>query len=65
LWVAGEVVTDTVEFEVSDLAPGPYRLAAGWYDPNSPNLERLAAADAQGAPLAGDQVVLPLVVEVP
>jgi hypothetical protein len=65
LWVAGEVVTDTVEFEVSDLAPGSYRLAAGWYDPNSPNLERLAAADAQGTPLAGDQVVLPLVVEVP
>jgi hypothetical protein len=65
LWVAGEVVTDTVEFDLGDLAPGAYRLAVGWYDPNSPDLQRLAAADAQGTPLTGDRVLLPLVVEVP
>lgn len=63
LWVADEVVTDTLTFSLADLAPGTYHLAVGWYDPNS--LNRLSAFDAQGQPLDFNRVILPLTVEVP
>ncbi|MCC6191533.1 MAG: hypothetical protein IT318_21110 [Anaerolineales bacterium] len=65
LWVAGEVVTDTVSFDLSDLAPGQYGVAVGWYDPSSTNLDRLAAVDARGEPLPDNRVVLPLGVDKP
>jgi len=63
LWVADEVVTDTVTLPLTNLSPGTYRLAVGWYDPNS--LDRLPAFDAHGQPLDANRVILPLVVEVP
>ncbi|MCC7358578.1 MAG: hypothetical protein IT317_03825 [Anaerolineales bacterium] len=65
LWVAGEVVTDTVRFDLSGLPPGRYGLAVGWYDPSQSALPRLPARDATGAALPGDQVVLPDEVVVP
>ena len=63
LWVADEVVTDTLTFSLAGLEPGTYRLAVGWYDPNT--LNRLSAFDAQGQPLEFNRVILPLNVEVP
>jgi hypothetical protein len=64
LWLAGEVVSDTVQLPLQGLAPGQYKLAVGWYDPDHPE-QRLPAASAQGQPLPDDRAVLPLVVRVP
>jgi hypothetical protein len=65
LWVAGEVVADTVTLDLAGLPPGSYRLAVGWYDPNSPGLDRLPAFDAGGHRLGVDRVILPLEISVP
>lgn len=57
-WLADEILLDTLSLTLpADLAPGDYRLAVGWYDPNT--LARLPAQDEAGAPLANDVVVLP------
>jgi hypothetical protein len=64
LWIGGEVVTDTVSLSLQGVAAGHYAVAVGWYDPNNP-AQRLPAHDAQGRPLEGDRVVLPLAVHVP
>lgn len=64
LWVAGEVVTDTVTLILRDAPAGEYRVAVGWYDPTYPD-DRLPAFNAQGQPLDFNRVVLPLLVEVP
>jgi hypothetical protein len=64
LWVAGEVVSDTVTLPLAGAAPGTYQVAVGWYDPDHPD-QRLPAAGAQGQPLADDSALLPLVVRVP
>jgi len=65
LWVAGEVVTDTVSFGLEGVPPGTYGLAVGWYDPALPDLPRLPAFDAQGRRLPDDRLVLPYNVEIP
>ncbi|MGH2522044.1 MAG: hypothetical protein ACRDH2_06020, partial [Anaerolineales bacterium] len=65
LWVAGEVVTDTITLSLSDLAPGEYHLALGWYDPASPTLSRLPAFDVAGQRYEQDRVILPFLVNVP
>ena len=65
LWLAGEVVTDTVRFDLSGLPPGRYELEVGWYDPGPPDLPRLPARSASGAALPGDEVVLPTDVVIP
>ena len=65
LWLAGEVVTDTVTFDLSGLPAGDYGLAVGWYDPALPDLTRLPAVDAAGTPLPDNRVVLPLVLALP
>jgi hypothetical protein len=65
LWVAGEVVTDTITLPLAGLAPGDYGVAVGWYDPNEEGLPRLPALDAQGRPLADERVVLPLALTLP
>lgn len=64
LWAAGEVVTDTISFDLSLAPPGNYVLAIGWYPPDQP-YQRLPAFDAAGQPLPFDRVILPLEVEVP
>jgi hypothetical protein len=58
LWTAGEVVTDTVTFDLAALPPGRYGIAAGWYDPNAEDLPRLPAFDAHGTRWGGDRVEL-------
>lgn len=60
LWAEGEVVTDTVRLNLAGLAPGDYGLAVGWYDPNTADLARLPAFNAQGQPLDDDRVIIPL-----
>ena len=64
LWVGGEVVTDTVQLSLQGVAPGHYKLAVGWYDPDHPD-QRLPAAGVQGQALPDDSAVLPLTVQVP
>lgn len=56
-WYSGQTVVDPVEIEIgTDAPPGPYSLAVGMYELES--LQRLAAYDAQGQRLPGDQVVI-------
>ncbi len=61
-WVAGEVVSETVTLPLSGLAAGEYRLAVGWYDPDT--VTRLPATDAAGQPLPLDRAVLDVPVQV-
>ena len=56
-WVAGEVVSDTVTFDLSALPPGDYRLATGFYAPTE-GLPRLDAATLDG-PLPDGRFLLP------
>jgi hypothetical protein len=55
MWQAGEAVSDRVALDWAGLAPGRYRLAVGWYDPDT--LQRLPATDA-GEPVADGWAVL-------
>ena len=55
VWQPGEIVSDTVALDLADLPPARYRLAIGWYDPNT--LERLPATEA-GRPVPDDWLVL-------
>lgn len=56
-WAPGEVVSDVVEISTKDVAPGPYVLAVGWYDPDTK--QRLPALDSEGTRLSDDRLVLP------
>ncbi len=55
-WASGEVVSETVTLDVNDVSPGMYRVAVGWYDPET--IDRLPALDASGTRQPGDRVVL-------
>jgi hypothetical protein len=55
-WAAGEVVSETVTLDVSAVPPGTYRLAVGWYDPDTG--VRLAAADSTGERALDDRFTL-------
>ena len=60
-WIAGEFLTDPVTLNLPlELTPGDYHLITGWYDADTQ--QRLAATDANGAPLAGNVTLLPIVV---
>lgn len=62
-WLTDEILLDPVQLSLpADLAPGAYRLAVGWYDPQTQ--QRLAGADAQGAPLADQLLILPVAVTI-
>jgi len=60
-WAKGEVVTDTVTLDLTNVPAGDYRLALGWYDDSG----RLAAKDAQGQPVADDRLILPEPIHIP
>jgi hypothetical protein len=51
LWAAAEVIVDPHPLDISDLAPGEYRILAGLY--NFAIGERLPANAADGSPLPG------------
>jgi len=57
LWVAGEVVEDTLALDLRGLPPGEYTLALGWTAPAT--AERLEI-DAPGADVLPDRrLILP------
>ncbi|MBN1874858.1 MAG: hypothetical protein JXA33_11565 [Anaerolineae bacterium] len=60
-WLAGEVVSETVTLDLTDVPPGLYRLGIGWYDPNT--VERLPAVDAAGTPLPANRATLDVAVQ--
>ncbi len=35
LWMAGEVVSETVTLDVAEVPEGTYHLGVGWYDPGT------------------------------
>jgi hypothetical protein len=56
-WQVGETIVDRYTLAVpDDAAPGSYVLSVGLYDGET--RERLAAWDAQGQQLGGDQIIL-------
>ncbi|HEY4690976.1 MAG TPA: 6-pyruvoyl-tetrahydropterin synthase-related protein [Anaerolineae bacterium] len=59
-WVKGEVVSESVELE---LESGVYRVATGWYDPNSQ--DRLSAFDTVGHRYAEDRAILGRDIRIP
>jgi hypothetical protein len=63
LWVAGEVVSETVTLDLTGIVEGTYRLGLGWYDPET--LDRLPAKASDSAVVASDRVTLKEPVRVP
>ena len=61
-WDGGEIVTDTISLDVSQLSPGHYEVAVGIYEPDT--VERLPAVDQSGASLPEKQLVLPFVLDI-
>jgi hypothetical protein len=62
-WLPGEVLVDQVRVDIpSDLAPGVYSLAVGWYD--AATRGRLSAVDASGTQAGDDLLALPVRIEV-
>ena len=61
LWVDGEVVSETVVLDVRGAPAGSYRIAVGWYDPDTAT--RLPARDAEQRSMPLDRVVLDTLVE--
>lgn len=59
-WLPDEYLLDTATLDMpADLPPGAYRVIVGWYSPETQ--QRLPAVDADGAPLADNMAVLPVV----
>jgi len=63
-WLHQEVVSDWLNLDCAGLAPGEYRIAVGWYDPNGPETPALVALDEQGQAWNDRRAVLPLAVSV-
>jgi hypothetical protein len=61
-WARREVFVDRIELDVTGVAPGAYRLAAGVYDPDS---GRLPAVDGGGRPLQDGRAILEETVALP
>ncbi|NBD36830.1 MAG: hypothetical protein GVY30_12650, partial [Chloroflexi bacterium] len=56
LWAANEVVSETISLAIEEIGAGEYRLAVGWYDPETAT--RLRALDNAGQPLPADRAIL-------
>jgi hypothetical protein len=61
-WEKGEIVSDTIALDVSELSRGRYEVAVGVYEPDT--MERLPVADQAGTSLPERRLVLPLQVDV-
>lgn len=64
LWVAGEVVSETVVLSLAEVPPGTYRLGVGWYEHRNAGtpdavILRLPAVGPDGQRLPDDRAVLP------
>jgi hypothetical protein len=64
-WLVKEIILDHVDLSLARLRPGQYRIAVGWYDPNSPTMDRLTAHDSQERNWEDNNAVLPLTVVIP
>ncbi|MFP4393946.1 MAG: 6-pyruvoyl-tetrahydropterin synthase-related protein [Anaerolineales bacterium] len=56
LWTANEVISETISLAIAGISAGDYRLAVGWYDPETAT--RLPAIDSTGQPLPADRAIL-------
>lgn len=61
-WAVGEIVADTVVFNLDEMAAGKYRIALGFYL-NEGDLPRLTAVDADNIPYPAGRVLLPPTIE--
>jgi hypothetical protein len=62
-WVSQEVISETVTLDLTGIEPGSYRLAVGWYDPET--LERLPATAVPDAALRDNRLTLDLPITLP
>lgn len=62
-WTAQEIVTDTVQLGLSNVSPGTYRLAIGFYS-QSEGLPRLPVVSGD-TPLSDNLVILPDTIRLP
>jgi hypothetical protein len=62
-WITGEIVADIVSFDLTNLPPGEYRLATGFYLPGS-DAPRVSALGPEG-PLSDGRAFLPESVVIP
>jgi hypothetical protein len=62
-WKAGEWFSDQVPIDLHDVPAGTYRLAIGWYAPDSG--QRLAGVDASTDPLPDGRLLLDSPVTIP
>ena len=65
-WLAKEFIIEKVELSLAKLSPGEYQMGLGWYDPNSPKTDRLAAYDeSHQRSWEDNRVILPIKVVIP
>jgi hypothetical protein len=58
-WTAGEIVSDPITLDLSEVPSGSYTLALGLYQQVGDTFPRLPARDEQGNPLPDDRLLLP------
>ncbi len=64
-WTAGEVVSDTITLPLTDVPPGSYRLAVGFYSQPVPEqFDRLPVQNGAGETVADGRFILPITVNV-
>lgn len=56
-WVAGEIVIETLSFDLSGLAAGDYPIGIGWYRPS--DFSRLSITSDAGEVLPDQRLILP------
>jgi hypothetical protein len=65
-WVMGEIVADTITFDLSSIPAGSYLLGAGFYRQEGDSLLQLTAIDPETEdPIAANRALLPEVVDWP
>jgi hypothetical protein len=62
LWETGELVADQATIDLRTIPAGDYRLAIGWYAPDTG--ERLPGVDASGQPLPQGRLLLDQVITI-
>jgi hypothetical protein len=64
-WTAGEVVTDKLTLSLTDVPPGSYQLAVGFYSQPAPGqFDRLPVQNGAGAMVPDGRLILPVTVTV-
>jgi hypothetical protein len=64
-WTAGEIVTDKLTLSLTDVPPGSYQLAVGFYSQPVPGqFDRLPVQNGAGAMVTDGRFILPITVTV-